>query len=365
MGNGVWDLQTWKTKSSAGPLAPRSNKSLLEIDNLVDRYHQAGKPGRSARNHQSVYLSAIVSRTGIYLSQLARHYDKQTRQGAVEELRGQAVAALEKVRSSAPRLSAEVADIAKRHMAITTTTDVGGGFRPTKPVGARHYEMEALSQDHVAGGELANLYQWFKTEFKTDDLYACLRYVDQRANSPGLMVQYFTDHERKAYRVRINGSALGWVYGGAPLHSIGLGDGPDMFIFVVSEKQKLYAAESIPNKVHHTSFLAGQPVLAAGQIRVDQGVLKEVTNISGHYKPDDARHFNALLFFLSHGIDLRLIQSTFQSANGKQTRTGLEDYNELLNDLVQEDEAKAVFRSSQGSAAPGRDFLPASFLELQ
>jgi hypothetical protein len=36
---------------------------------------------------------------------------------------------------------------------------------------------------------------------------------------------------------------------------------------------------------HHSSFLAGEPVAAAGEIRVSNGVLKTVSNNSGHYQP--------------------------------------------------------------------------------
>ena len=57
-------------------------------------------------------------------------------------------------------------------------------------------------------------------------------------------------------------------------------------IFVMSKEGKIYA--SISHKVgefHHSSFLAGAEVAAAGEIRVVKGILEEVTRKSGHYQP--------------------------------------------------------------------------------
>jgi hypothetical protein len=36
---------------------------------------------------------------------------------------------------------------------------------------------------------------------------------------------------------------------------------------------------------HHSSFLAGEPVASAGEIRAKNGVLELVSNASGHYEP--------------------------------------------------------------------------------
>ena len=39
-------------------------------------------------------------------------------------------------------------------------------------------------------------------------------------------------------------------------------------------------------KFHHSSFLAGEKVAAAGEIIIENGIIKEITNGSGHYRPD-------------------------------------------------------------------------------
>jgi len=67
--------------------------------------------------------------------------------------------------------------------------------------------------------------------------------------------------------VDVNGSSLNWKHGGGALNSIGLTSEPDRFIFALSEEEKLYAGEAKPNAFHHSSFLAGQPMFAAGQLK--------------------------------------------------------------------------------------------------
>ena len=48
----------------------------------------------------------------------------------------------------------------------------------------------------------------------------------------------------------------------------------------------LYAStRQIVGQFHHSSFLAGQPVAAAGELQVKNGILEYITNSSGHYWP--------------------------------------------------------------------------------
>ena len=57
-------------------------------------------------------------------------------------------------------------------------------------------------------------------------------------------------------------------------------------IFVMDETGRFFASKrQARGEFHHSSFLAGEPVAAAGEITVDQGVVKAVTLKSGHYKP--------------------------------------------------------------------------------
>jgi hypothetical protein len=54
-------------------------------------------------------------------------------------------------------------------------------------------------------------------------------------------------------------------------------------IFVMDANGNTFASKTqIVGEFHHSSLAAGQPVAAAGELRVEQGVLKAITDKSGH-----------------------------------------------------------------------------------
>jgi hypothetical protein len=50
----------------------------------------------------------------------------------------------------------------------------------------------------------------------------------------------------------------------------------------------MYAASHILGKFHHSSFFAGMPVVAAGEVVAFDGQIKLITAKSGHYRPSAA-----------------------------------------------------------------------------
>src|SRR6185436_16039627 len=57
-------------------------------------------------------------------------------------------------------------------------------------------------------------------------------------------------------------------------------------IWVQGPSGRFYSSnESEAGKFHHSSFLAGREVKAAGDWRIEQGKLKAISAISGHYHP--------------------------------------------------------------------------------
>jgi hypothetical protein len=70
---------------------------------------------------------------------------------------------------------------------------------------------------------------------------------------------------------------------------------PCMGTFVADYTGKLYIRHEGWGW-HHSSFLSGEPVLAAGLICIRQGVIRVVTPESGHYQPsvENMRRFAVL-----------------------------------------------------------------------
>jgi hypothetical protein len=114
----------------------------------------------------------------------------------------------------------------------------------------------------------------------------------------GTSVKYLGATERQAYKVTIK-NGLMMDANGKPLDtkdaSSAFGPGFGRAIFVMDKDGTLYASnEQTEGKFHHSSFLAGAPVAAAGEIRVENGVMKEVSRRSGHYCPSKEQLDNFL-----------------------------------------------------------------------
>jgi hypothetical protein len=76
------------------------------------------------------------------------------------------------------------------------------------------------------------------------------------------------------------------------------------FIYVTDPQGVLYIAQKVKGQFHHSSFLGGGTVCAAGGVIVNRGKLIKINPKSGHYRPGQ-RHFDRLLSNLEKmGISL-------------------------------------------------------------
>ena len=71
---------------------------------------------------------------------------------------------------------------------------------------------------------------------------------------------------------------------------------------------------------HHSSFLAGEAVAGAGEMKIDQqGFVKEVTDRSGHYKPGEAQTTQTLEELENKGVNLNNVKFTMDRGEDKTT----------------------------------------------
>lgn len=81
-------------------------------------------------------------------------------------------------------------------------------------------------------------------------------------------------------------------------------------------------------RFHHSTFLAGEPVEAAGLLVVDKGILKIVFPHSGHYRPEHSHLLLMLEYFEGNGVDLedilvdaqRVVKSARTTQDGVKLR---------------------------------------------
>jgi hypothetical protein len=75
-------------------------------------------------------------------------------------------------------------------------------------------------------------------------------------------------------------------------------------IFVMDHDGNLFAStHQCIGKFHHTSFLAGQPVAAAGEMEVRNGEIVEMSRRSGHYHPSKEQLTQAATHLRSLGVE--------------------------------------------------------------
>jgi hypothetical protein len=171
-----------------------------------------------------------------------------------------------------------------------------------KTVGA-NYDIERFTARHIAGhpAEVVKLkWEAAKTKLSLPDwieqvvipqseedrigaLYKNETSYDAKLMEAG--VTYCSPQQRRDFLIEAWEDGIFSNANFEPFHT-GLmksvaGDG--WAIFVVDLAKRLYAGPYTYGQFHHSSFLAGAPVLSAGEIAVDQGRVVGLTNNTGHY----------------------------------------------------------------------------------
>ncbi|WP_299587344.1 hypothetical protein [uncultured Microbulbifer sp.] len=120
-------------------------------------------------------------------------------------------------------------------------------------------------------------------------------------------VRYLTDRERQKHLVTFTGRAL--VVPRSKRFELGIVQNTvGNIIFVVDSQRNFYVGRKNIGHFHHSSFLAGGPVLGAGTIVLGAGYqVLEVNNHSGHYQPGPLEMKRVALAISSLGGDLTQI----------------------------------------------------------
>lgn len=127
-------------------------------------------------------------------------------------------------------------------------------------------------------------------------------------------VKYLNEDERQAFKLTVKDGliydAKGELFDSSKGKSAFGGTGA---IFVMDKDGDLFASTShTVGKFHHSSFLEGNPVSAAGEILVENGALKKLTRESGHYKPTETMLYNASQELHSHGVDFSSVNVHYE-----------------------------------------------------
>jgi hypothetical protein len=136
-------------------------------------------------------------------------------------------------------------------------------------------------------------------------------------------VTYLNEAARKSYRVKIDKSNGKLQWRGqkldteaAKLQTVfsGLGWG----IWVLSPQEKFYSGPHLRGEFHHSSFLSGEPVKAAGEWKVRDGTIEVINGKTGHYMCDCNALVHALRVLTGKGVSLAKTKVVVWEASGER-----------------------------------------------
>jgi hypothetical protein len=120
------------------------------------------------------------------------------------------------------------------------------------------------------------------------------------------IAKYLTEVERAAYRVLINDGLFkknGINFDSSDYTSHGK-KGFASYTLNANGELSLFNHEGGFGKLFHSSMNSGVPVVAAGEIKIENGALKAIAIYSGHYKPTLFNAYRVLEYFSAHDVDI-------------------------------------------------------------
>jgi hypothetical protein len=60
---------------------------------------------------------------------------------------------------------------------------------------------------------------------------------------------------------------------------------------------------------HHSSFLSGKPVASAGELKITNGVIEEISRKSGHYQPTKNINKQIITHLKNNGVETKNIKT--------------------------------------------------------
>jgi hypothetical protein len=151
----------------------------------------------------------------------------------------------------------------------------------------RHsYWLEKVDPIHRPGYELSVLYEEWLGEPISQSFW---HYVANSAKNPATQVTYFSSDARNTYKVTWNdGQKKAYINNGIDLldtaGNVTVHGGKGWAIFV-SGAFHMYSCNHEMGKMHHSTIFHGLPVVGAGEVVAEDGIVKLISAKSGHYRP--------------------------------------------------------------------------------
>jgi hypothetical protein len=117
-------------------------------------------------------------------------------------------------------------------------------------------------------------------------------------------VEYCTPEQRKRYELQLvqreEGVRVQYAASGRLVHT----DERSKWIFVMDLSGRMYLGRKRKGRFHHSSFVSGAPISAAGKIIIKSGVIVAIEPHSGHFKPRLESLLALCSMLETHGVDV-------------------------------------------------------------
>mgnify|MGYP003478600941 FL=1 len=295
----IWTFREFAKNSRTGFFDYRANTKLIAIEHLLKLYYTT----HELEVVEQQLLVGLVDACDNYINSKAIKKSKRT--PAVLELKDQVIR----------RLSEKA--IAQQKWQMLRDSPI---FKGKGKMLDQRYWRETIGP-HFAGGDFTqNAFAEWESSRSSKNFADWLDsiYIPRILAGPSspmqsvatkiqsTKVEYLNDEERKNKLITIqNGlfiDAFGQPCDTGTMSTVYSGNG--WGIFVIDTDKNIYISSHKMAEFHHSSFLSGAAVFAAGEMAIRQGRLVSISGKSGHYKPGPEILQKTLFLLHYNGIDL-------------------------------------------------------------
>lgn len=274
------------TRLLAGSIDTSSNPVLAKLWGEIGQFNALPRPIADAAKPGAIkLLDKIMKRAAIYLTSKPPQAGKATNLGRWNALTDLATQAVVESKALGIKLLTSPADFRE--------------IKGNPALGAQSYWLERVDPNHRAGFQLSAKYEdWIRGG---SAMYGKSTFWDFADGDAMMNVLFLGEGEvdgdgiqiRECYRCNFAGDGTVSTNDGTPFATRDLEtahSGAGWAVFVVDPSGKMYARAHQVGYFHHSTFLAGRPVSAAGEVLIDDaGVIRFITAKTGHYRagPDE------------------------------------------------------------------------------
>jgi hypothetical protein len=195
---------------------------------------------------------------------------------------------------------------------------VGKGLKTLDSPYWAETNVSGVNPHHLQGADLQHEWNRQKQPVKDKFLFNYTRRRVQEKGTDGA-VKYVGPDDRWRYQILFDGQGKMYRRSSktstatsqdALIDTKGVG-----WIFIIDKDSNCYTSfgetPEDGKKFHHSTIMSGSSVILAGAVRVDKGVLKEIDNASGHYKPQKDHLLNGLVVLQKYKVPLVGVQLTY------------------------------------------------------